>query len=96
MLKVLVVGIGVLAASQRSASAVDDSQTVERWHEAHYVCKMGEERDGGVVSEEAHDTICRERERLGRVLLKDDYCWSQSEQEWYPVGQDEGFCQQLN
>lgn len=88
----LMVGTVALLAGVAPALAVHGDRTVEQWHEAWYICKMGEDHTGIRVIEPERGAICHALEQLSLVLLEDDYCWSQSEQEWLAVKQKERSC----
>ena len=91
-MRMLMVGTVALLAGIAPALAVHGDHTVEQWHEARYICKMGEDHDGIRVIEPERGAICHALHQLSLVLLKDDYCWSQSEQEWVAVKQEERTC----
>ncbi|MEF2552194.1 hypothetical protein VQ042_12590 [Aurantimonas sp. A2-1-M11] len=92
----MVIGTLVLLAGVTPARAVHGDHTVEQWHEARYICKMGKDRDGARVIEPERDAICHALERMSLVLLENNHCWNWSEKEWLPVGQDDRFCRQSN
>jgi hypothetical protein len=82
----------VLAIGPAGATDLQHDKVIERWHTARYVCKMGARPDGRNVTEHEAAVACQSVNEIGKILVEDGYCWSRSEQKWFPASRYAGLC----
>lgn len=69
--------------------------SVQQWHDAYQVCRLGIDREGAAVPEYERDTVCHALIRFRTVLIESDHCWSELEQQWLPSGRGDGSCDRV-
>jgi hypothetical protein len=64
------------------ANAFDPAAAASEWAEARGNCRMGETREGRILSGDELDAVCAHADALAVSFLRNGYCFDRSEQEW--------------
>lgn len=74
----------MLASGLAGADDFNGAKVTTAWYDAHYLCRMGESKDGQKLTNQESDVKCGQRDKLTLVLQSHDFCLDQVEQEWTP------------
>lgn len=60
----------------------EDLVLIELWFDNLFLCRMGEDDDGIILTEEKRDEACDRRDAVGTVLFNKNYCFDRFEYAW--------------